>query len=75
LNIEKDLSRIGSVFFDTAPIIYYIEGHDTYGPLMKQIDRYIHINRMSSFTSVITIAEVLPKPLSSIRYIEEKIVG
>ncbi len=51
MNIEKDLSRIGSVFFDTAPIIYYIEGHDTYGPLMKQIDgilsNYMQICKIS----------------------------
>jgi len=58
------LYYVESVFFDTAPIIYYIEGNDAYGPLMKQLWQYLSKKKISIYTSVLTIAEVLPRPWS-----------
>jgi hypothetical protein len=37
LSLLEELSGYNSVFFDTAPIIYYIEAHEEYGPLMKDM--------------------------------------
>ncbi len=30
------LAQINSLFIDTAPIIYYIEAHPQFGPLVKK---------------------------------------
>jgi len=64
LSLFKELSGYNSVFLDTAPIIYYIESHKDYGPLMKETINCIKAFDLSVFTSVITITEVLPKPVS-----------
>ena len=37
MSLLEELSGYNSVFFDTAPIIYYIEAHEEYGPLMKDM--------------------------------------
>lgn len=56
-----------SIFFDTAPIIYFIEAHPNYGSIMGELLTQIHSNEIKTFTSVITIAEVLPRPISQNR--------
>lgn len=65
LTLKDELSGVNSVFIDTAPIIYYIEAHQDYGPLMKEVLAYFQSGKHPVFTSVITITEVLPKPVSS----------
>jgi hypothetical protein len=37
MNLSDELIAIRSVFMDTAPIIYYIEAHRQYGPLVADI--------------------------------------
>jgi hypothetical protein len=37
LSLLSELSGSNSIFLDTAPIIYYIEAHQDYGPLMKEL--------------------------------------
>ena len=37
MNIVNELTKIRTIFLDTAPVIYYIEAHPQFGPLMKQI--------------------------------------
>ena len=37
MSLVDELIRIPSVFIDTAPIIYYIEAHPQYGPLVTDI--------------------------------------
>jgi hypothetical protein len=37
MTIDDELSKISSLFIDTAPIIYYIEAHPQFGPLSKNI--------------------------------------
>ena len=36
MSLAEELARIPSVFIDTAPIIYYIEAHPQYGPLVSE---------------------------------------
>jgi predicted nucleic acid-binding protein len=60
--IEK-LSKIQTIFIDTAPIIYFIEGHTDFGPMIKEIFTYFRSGRFEIYTSVITLTEVLPKPV------------
>ncbi|MCK9419154.1 MAG: hypothetical protein M0R70_07230 [Nitrospirae bacterium] len=37
MTIAEELSRLNSLFIDTAPIIYYIEAHPQFGPLTKEV--------------------------------------
>lgn len=64
LTLNDKLSGLNSVFVDTAPIIYYIEAHKDYGPLMKKVLAFFQSRKHPVFTSVITITEVLPMPVS-----------
>ncbi len=55
------------VFLDSAPIIYYIEDHPEYAPLMEEVMRSFQEKRIILMTSVISLTEVLIKPLQSNR--------
>jgi len=37
MKIAEELSKISTLFIDTAPIIYYIEAYSIYGPISKEI--------------------------------------
>jgi len=63
LKISKEISKCRSVFIDTAPIIYYIEAHSKFGPITKELVQLFQSGEIIAFTSVITLAEVLPKPI------------
>ena len=64
LNIIEVLSNLDSLFVDTAPIIYHIEAHETFGPLTKEVISFFQAEKRPIFTSVITVTEVLPVPVS-----------
>ena len=65
MNISKALKEIQTVFLDTAPVIYFIEAHPQFGPLVKKVVELMNENRIQAFTSVLTLAEVLPKPVET----------
>ena len=61
-HFEKLFSKSSKIFFDTAPIIYYIEAHPVYGNLVKSIMLNFSRRYIFASTSVITLAEVLVVP-------------
>ncbi len=61
--LQEEINKLDSVFIDTAPIIYFIEAHPQYGPLVRDFINAFEKKKARIFSSVITIAEVLPKPL------------
>ncbi|OQB26201.1 MAG: PIN domain protein [Firmicutes bacterium ADurb.Bin182] len=65
MTISKVLEEIKTVFLDTAPVIYFIEAHHQFGPLVKKVVELMNENRIQAFTSVLTLAEVLPKPVET----------
>ena len=65
MTIADELTRLSSVFIDTAPIIYYIEAHPRFGPLTKEIVETLPSRNISAYSSVITLTEVLPKPIET----------
>jgi predicted nucleic acid-binding protein len=65
LTLAGEIAGLDTLFLDTAPIIYYIEAHPQYGPLVKQAVELFQAGKPKALTSVITITEVLPKPVSS----------
>jgi len=65
MTLADELAKIKTVFIDTAPIIYYIEAHPHFGPLVKVIVDSLQSGNINAFSSVITLMEVLPKPIES----------
>ncbi len=62
MNFSEELGRIKTIFLDTAPIIYFIEAHEQFGPFVKQAIELIDKYMIRAFTSVLTLSEVLSKP-------------
>ena len=65
MTLSDELFRLNSIFIDTAPIIYYIEAHHQFGPLSKELLEYFQDKKLSAYTSVITLTEVLVKPFET----------
>lgn len=65
MTISAALSGLKSIFIDTAPVIYYIEAHPEFGPLTKEVVSAVQSGSLTAFSSVITLTEVLPKPIES----------
>ncbi len=65
MTLSDELSRLTSIFIDTAPIIYYIEAHHQFGPLSKDLVEYFQDKKLNAYTSVITLTEVLVKPFET----------
>lgn len=63
MTLNEEISRINTLFIDTAPVIYYIEAHPQFGPITKEIFDSFQAGKIEAFSSVITLAEVLPKPV------------
>lgn len=51
------------IAFDTAPLIYYIEEHPDYLPLADELFTAFDNGAAQAVTSVLTLQEVLVKPL------------
>jgi predicted nucleic acid-binding protein len=51
------------IFLDTAPLIYFIEGHSPYEDSLKRIFEANNNFNFTFITSTITLLEVLVKPL------------
>lgn len=65
MTLADEFSQISTIFIDTAPVIYYIEAHPQFGPLAKEVVDTFQSERLIAFSSVITITEVLPKPIEA----------
>ncbi len=65
MTFPEELARINSIFIDTVPIIYYIEAHPEFGPLAKEVVTAFQSGNLTAYSSVITLTEVLPKPIES----------
>lgn len=63
MTLSQDLARLDSLFFDTAPIIYYIEAHPEFGPLTREAVEAFQAGNLAGYSSVITLVEVLAKPV------------
>lgn len=52
-----------TVFLDTAPLIYFIEGNSEYQPIVSHLFDFNDEGGFSFVTSSVTLLEVLVKPL------------
>jgi len=65
MTLPEDLSKVNTLFIDTAPIIYFIEAHPKYGQISKEIVTFFQSEDVEAYTTVLTLTEVLPAPISS----------
>lgn len=65
MTLSDEITRINTIFIDTAPVIYFIEAHPQFGPLAKEVVTAFQSGNLNGFSSVITLTEVLPKPIES----------
>lgn len=64
MGIKDRLSEHRRIMLDTAPIIYFIEEHVSFGQIADKVFRTIRDNpNHQAFSSVITLIEVLTHPL------------
>ncbi|MBI5789159.1 MAG: PIN domain-containing protein [Candidatus Schekmanbacteria bacterium] len=63
MTFSKKINRLNTVFLDTAPIIYYIEAHPHFGNLVMEVVNAFQSGEITAFSSVLTLTEVLSKPL------------
>ena len=63
MKLSDEINQIGTIFIDTAPIIYYIEAHPRFGPLAKEVIDACQYRVLIAYSSVIILTEVLPKPV------------
>jgi predicted nucleic acid-binding protein len=57
----RGVTRLG---LDSAPLIYLIEAHPIYRPLVREAVRRISDGQMAGITSVVTLGEVLVQPFA-----------
>jgi len=63
MTLSDELAQINTIFIDTAPIIYFIEAHPQFGLLAKEVVTAFQSGHLTAYSSVITLTEVLPKPI------------
>jgi len=68
VSFREEISRFSSIFIDTAPIIYFIEGDSRFGPLARTAIEAVGHGHLEAYTSVLTLTEVLPKPIQNEAY-------
>lgn len=65
MSLSSDIGKMSTIFIDTAPFIYYIEADPQFGPLSKEVIDAVQSGLLTAFSSVITLAEVLPRPVQA----------
>ena len=63
LNIDSALQSVKRIYIDTAPFIYFVERHPEYFTKMFRIVGLIEEMPLETFTSVITLTELIVQPL------------
>ena len=63
MKISDALQGVKRIAIDSVSVIYYIEDHPNYADKVEEVLRFIELEQIESVTSVVTLAEVLVKPL------------
>lgn len=63
VTLETELEGVQRLGTDTAPLIYFIEGHPEYKSLVRVVFQRAEAGEIELFTSTLTLTEVLAHPL------------
>ena len=62
MKVAQALQGVANIFLDTAPIIYYVERHPQFAPVVDEVFDRLDAGALSAVTSPITLAECLVLP-------------
>jgi predicted nucleic acid-binding protein len=62
-SLDAALAGVTRLGLDTAPVVYLVETHPRYGPLVEEVFDRLARGQFRAVTSPITLAEVLVLPL------------
>jgi predicted nucleic acid-binding protein len=63
VRLDTALRGVTQLGLDTSPFIYLVEDHPQYADLMEDVARRMAEGQFAGVTSVVTLGEVLVKPL------------
>jgi predicted nucleic acid-binding protein len=63
MKLKDALSDRQRIFFDTAPVIYFVERHPQYFPVVEPIFQQLDAGAFVAVTSPITLSECLMHPI------------
>jgi predicted nucleic acid-binding protein len=63
MKLTDALSGVTKLGVDTAPLIYFIEQHPRYGPMVSPVFQLMADGELAGVTTVVTLVEVLTLPL------------
>jgi hypothetical protein len=63
MKLNDALQNVATLYLDTAPVIYYVEGIATYLTVIDAIFQQIEVGRLSAIASPVTLSECLVIPL------------
>lgn len=63
MGLSDDLGA-GPVAFDSGPLVYYVEEHPLFAPVVQSLFEGFDAGNMAGLTSVLTLLEVLVHPLA-----------
>lgn len=63
MKIDAALSGGSRLYFDSAPLIYFLERHTNYAAKLLDIFERVDSGNLIGVTSTVTLAEVLVDPL------------
>lgn len=62
MKLAKQLDKIGVIFLDTAPVIYFVEQNPEFSPKVQEIFERLDDGNLTAVVSPITLAECLVLP-------------
>lgn len=65
MKIRHALQNVHAIAIETAPFIYYVEKHPTYGEKIRNVFQVIEQMNIPIVASTITLTEVLTKPIKT----------
>jgi predicted nucleic acid-binding protein len=63
MTAQQRLTAPTRIFLDTAPIIYFVEAHPIYLPVVESVFRRLDEGSLLAMTSPVTLAECLIHPI------------
>jgi len=62
MKLAKQLDKIGVIFLDTAPVIYFVEQNPEFSPKVQELFERLDDGNLTAVVSPITLAECLVLP-------------
>jgi len=62
MKLVKQLEKVGKIFLDTAPVIYFVEKNPDFAPKAEEIFNRLDDGKLMAVVSPITLAECLVLP-------------